>query len=62
MAEMGAGNNAAGLAALALAVKAREVAVSEYSLLNDRIWDPLRADARFQRLIEETNLARYQQH
>ncbi len=62
MAELGAGNNAAALAALELAVKAREIGISEYSLLNDRIWDPLRGDARFQRLIEETNLARYQQH
>jgi len=62
MAEIGAGNNTAGLAALELAVKAREIAISEYSLLNDRIWDPLRSDARFQRLIEETNLARYQKH
>ena len=62
MAELGAGDNAAGLAALERAIKAREVAVSEYSLLNDRIWDPLRNDARFQRLIEATNLARYQRH
>ena len=62
MAQLGAGNNTAALAALELAVKGREIGISEYSLLNDRIWDPLRGDARFERLIEQTNLARYQQH
>jgi len=62
MAELGAGNKGPALDALERAVKGREIGISEYSLLNDKIWDPLRDDARFQRLLEETNLARYQQH
>ena len=61
MAELGAGNTAVALTALERAVKGREVGISEYSLLNDRIWDPLRGDPRFQRLLEQMNLARYQQ-
>ncbi len=60
MAEMGSGNNAAALAALERAVNGREIGISSFSLLNDRIWGPLRGDARFQRLLEQTNLARYQ--
>ena len=62
IAEMGAGDYAAALSALERAVNGHEIGISEFSLLNDRIWDPLRGDARFQRILEQTNLARYQQH
>jgi Flp pilus assembly protein TadD len=61
MAEVGMGDKDAALTALERAVDGHEIGISEFSLLNDRIWDSLRSDPRFQRILERTNLARYQQ-
>ena len=60
MAEVGMGDKATALTALERAVDGHEIGISEFSLLNDRIWDSLRSDPRFQRILERTNLARYQ--
>jgi eukaryotic-like serine/threonine-protein kinase len=60
MAEIGAGNPDAALVALERAVDGHEVGISQFSLLNDKVWDSLRNDPRFQRILVKTNVARYQ--
>jgi Flp pilus assembly protein TadD len=59
LAEAGMGNTAAALTALERAVDGHEIGITEFSLVNDKIWDPLRDDPRFQRILERTNLSRY---
>ena len=61
IAEAGLGNRGEALTALERAVDGHEIGVTEFSLVNDRIWNSLRSDPRFQRILERTNLARYQQ-
>jgi serine/threonine-protein kinase len=59
MGELGLRDKEASLAALERAVEGHEIGLIEFSLLNDRMWDLLRPDARFQRILEKMNLARY---
>ena len=59
LAEVGIGNKDAALTALERAVAAHEIGLAEVSLVSDKQWDSLRAEPRFQRILEQTNLARY---
>lgn len=59
VAHIGTGDTDAALDALQRAVDAHEIALSSYSLVNDAMWDKLRADPRFKRLLDEANIARY---
>jgi eukaryotic-like serine/threonine-protein kinase len=61
LAEAGLGNRGDALTALERAVDGHEIGVTEFSLVNDRIWNGLRSDPRFQRILERTNLASYKQ-
>jgi hypothetical protein len=60
MAYLGTGDKNAAITAIEHAVDAHEIGLSEFSLLNDRMWDSLRSDPRFQRILERMNLSRYQ--
>ncbi|HEY3258176.1 MAG TPA: protein kinase, partial [Gemmatimonadaceae bacterium] len=59
LAEAGLGNRGEALTALERAVDGHEIGVTEFSLVNDRIWNSLRSDPRFERILERTNLTRY---
>jgi serine/threonine protein kinase/tetratricopeptide (TPR) repeat protein len=59
MAQIGLANRSEALSALEQAVAAHEIGLTETSLLNDKMWSPLRSEPRFQRILEQTNLARY---
>ena len=59
LAEAGLGDRGVALTALEHAVDGHEIGVTEFSLVNDRIWDSLRSDPRFERILDRTNLARY---
>ena len=59
LAEIGIGNKAATLTALEQAVAAHEIGLAEVSLVSDRMWDSLRSEPRFQRILEQTNLSKY---
>jgi serine/threonine-protein kinase len=59
MAELGLRDKEASLAALERAVDGHEIGLIEFSVLNDRMWDLLRPDPRFQRILERMNLTRY---
>jgi tetratricopeptide (TPR) repeat protein len=59
MGELGLADKEASLSALERAVDGHEIGLIEFSLLNDRMWDLLRPDPRFQRILERMNLARY---
>jgi hypothetical protein len=61
LAEAGLGNRGDALTALERAVDGHEIGVTEFSLVNDRIWNGLRSDPRFQRILGRTNLASYHQ-
>jgi serine/threonine-protein kinase len=61
LAEIGIGNKAEALTALEKAVAAHEIGLAEVSLVSDKMWDSVWADPRFQRILEQTNLARYAQ-
>jgi tetratricopeptide (TPR) repeat protein len=59
MGELGLRDKEASMAALQRAVDGHEIGLIEFSLLNDRMWDLLRPDPRFQRILEKMNLSRY---
>ncbi|HUQ20820.1 MAG TPA: protein kinase [Gemmatimonadaceae bacterium] len=60
MAQLSVGDKDAALSALERAVNGHEIGLSEFSLLNDKMWDLLRPDPRFQRILQRMNLTRYQ--
>jgi len=60
-AHIGLGQTDAALAELERAVDAHDIAlVSTGSVLLDRIYDPLRSDPRFERILEQMHLSRFQ--
>jgi predicted Zn-dependent protease len=59
MAELGLRDKEASFAALERSVEGKEIALVEFSLLNDQMWDLLRPDPRFQRILQKMNLSRY---
>ncbi len=59
MAQMGTGDTEGALTSLEHAVDEHDIGLSEFSLLNEEVWDPLRGNPRFQRLLERMNLAKY---
>ena len=59
MAQMGTGDTDGALTSLEQAVDEHDIGLSQFSLLNEKTWDPLRGNPRFQRILERTNLARY---
>jgi serine/threonine protein kinase/tetratricopeptide (TPR) repeat protein len=61
MAYVGTGDKDGALTAIERAVDGHEIGLSEFSLLNDRMWDSIRSDPRFQRILQRMNLTRYPQ-
>jgi TolB-like protein/Tfp pilus assembly protein PilF len=56
---LGRGDRDRALQALEQAVDDHDQFISSYGLLNDPTWDELRADPRFQRVLERVGLARF---
>jgi serine/threonine protein kinase/tetratricopeptide (TPR) repeat protein len=59
LARIGVGDTEGALSALERAVDEHDIAFSEFSVPLDKIWDPIRGDPRFQRILERMNLTRY---
>jgi TolB-like protein len=59
LAELGVGDRDASLKWLERAVDAHDIGLVTISLLNEPVWDPIRNDPRFERILETMNLAAY---
>jgi tetratricopeptide (TPR) repeat protein len=59
VAQMGVGDYDAALTALEHAVDQRDIGLSQFSMVMDSKWDPLRSNPRFARILERMNLAGY---
>jgi len=59
VAEMGVGDYDAALTALERAVTQHDIGLSQFSMLMDPKWDPIRSNPRFTRILERMNLAGY---
>jgi len=58
-AEMGMGNIDAALTWLERAVDEHDIGLTSSFFVDDRIWNPIRSDPRFTRLLKRMNLAQY---
>jgi serine/threonine protein kinase/tetratricopeptide (TPR) repeat protein len=59
LAELGVGDTDAALTAFEQAVDEHDIGISQFSVVLDKTWDPVRANPRFKRILERLNLARY---
>ena len=59
VAQMGVGDYDAALTALERGVDQHDVGLSQFSMVLDPKWDPLRSSPRFTRVLERMNLARW---
>jgi serine/threonine-protein kinase len=59
VAQMGVGDYDAALTALEHAVDQRDIGLSQFSMVMDSKWDPLRSNPRFTRILERMNLTGY---
>jgi len=59
LAEMGVGDTDAALASLEKAVDEHDIGLTVNSILSHQVWDPVRGNPRFTRILERMNLAQY---
>lgn len=60
LAQIGTGDTEGALTALEQAVDERDIGLTQSSLLNEKTWDPVRGNPRFERVLQRMNMSAFE--